>query len=177
MGALELLDDGKMRCATHGGEYKILFRRGAPAPAADVPPVLPAVPACAPITRICPQCSPASSAARRFARFAPSRRMTAAGSVPFAPLCIRPGLHLRRWAGFPPSLWPYRTGNAGNTPTLPQSKSARLAARLCAPPVIFCCPENCTSVLVAPPASGPVSARNGRPTSSVPSRWAFGARW
>lgn len=44
MGTLELLDDGKMRCATHGGEYKILFRRGAPAPAADVPPVLPAVP-------------------------------------------------------------------------------------------------------------------------------------
>ncbi len=65
MGTLELLDDGKVRCATHGGEYKILFRRGAPSPAADVPPVLAVVPGmCAnhsnlPAVFVCKRCGAA----------------------------------------------------------------------------------------------------------------------
>ena len=176
MGTLELLDDGKVRCATHGGEYKILFRRAQP-PSANVPPVLAAVPGmCAnhsnlPAVFACKRCGMAICSLCAF------RRMTAAGSVPIAPLCIRPGLNLRHTAGFPPSLWPCRTGNAGNTPMLPRFKSARPVARRCAPPVIFCCPETCTSVPIAPPASGPCLARNGRHTSLVPLRWAFGACW
>jgi len=133
--------------------------------------------ACAPIIRICRRCSYASAAAWRFAGFVLSRKMTAAGSAPIALLYIRPRLNLRHLAGFPPSLQRCRTGNAGNTPTLPRFKFARSAVRRCAPPVIFCCLEISTSVPVAPPASRPVSARNGRPTSSVPLRWAFGARW
>jgi len=43
LGTLESLDDGTVRCTTHGGEYKTLFWR-APLPVADVPPVLAAVP-------------------------------------------------------------------------------------------------------------------------------------